>query len=268
MSPRSALLLLVTAVGCGKEVPWDLDASELLVHGEAVIEAVASLPECSDAIRRGGKVLWRARVDFETCSYLEDMARGCLHLDVDPPVLEVLFESAWGPKSYWWDTSNPDRSTLATMLCRVCGYKGWEVGSCAERARAAFLTAGGRPGGDKWLAAWQQDAAELGRQTEAVIAAVASVPPCRAAMERGGRIQWRAQLATCTPCSPYVLGCYEVGSEHARVDLVFESAYEPANRDPRGLSTLAHELCHVCGYVDEFDAMQCEQDAQAEFHWR
>jgi hypothetical protein len=64
----------------------------------------------------------------------------------------------------------------------------------------------------------------------------------------------------CNGSTAPVVGCAYPYQKPARVEVVYRgSAWEGTPQNPL-VSTLAHELCHVCGYVDGPDA---EEQADA-----
>ncbi len=101
---------------------------------------------------------------------------------------------------------------------------------------------------------WTERVVEPPGDTAEVVAAVASLPECGAALQRGGIIEWRAVITDCpqpgTPDFQPPWGCTHLDEDPVRIEVALRySAWDPP---PSGsnVSTLAHELCHVCGYVD------------------
>ncbi len=129
---RSATALLVPMLaGCqSSSDAWQQDVSELVAQGNAVIDSVASLPECA-TLRQGGLIHWRATVP--PCPPYPGPVVGCARPDQNPRRVDVIFESAWNA------TVNPDKSTLAHELCHLCGYTDErEAEACAQRSHAYF----------------------------------------------------------------------------------------------------------------------------------
>lgn len=127
---RVERLLLVLLAGCSPTSDaWRQRVEELASQGNAVIDAVAGLPECAGAMRNGGVIHWRAVV---YCRGTAVPVLGCSYPYEHPPLVEVAFESAWG-------NANPARSTLAHELCHICGYTDEEeTEACARRAKANY----------------------------------------------------------------------------------------------------------------------------------
>lgn len=95
---------------------------------------------------------------------------------------------------------------------------------------------------------WSETVFEPPRDTEEVVAAVASLPECDALRERGGVIRWRP-VVYCGSVQA-VSGCAYPSSDPPVIELVYRpSAWDGPPQSPL-VSALAHELCHVCGYVD------------------
>lgn len=101
--------------------------------------------------------------------------------------------------------------------------------------------------------AWSQRI-EFPADVESVVSAVQSLPECEA-VRRGGVIQWRARITDCGAPVEFVGGCAFPFEDPPRVEVVLQgSAWD---------GKLAHELCHVCGYVEGPDRGQFEADACA-----
>jgi len=109
---------------------------------------------------------------------------------------------------------------------------------------------------------WQMDDSELIAQANAVIDSVAALPEC-AGVTQGGLIHWRAEMPLCPPYVGPARGCSHPGWNPRRIDVVIQSAWN-SSENPN-LSTLAHELCHMCGYTDEREAEACAQRSHAYF---
>lgn len=106
-------------------------------------------------------------------------------------------------------------------------------------------------------ALWTEAEVEPPRDTDEVVAAVASLPECGALRDRGGIIRWRP-LVYCGTAQP-VSGCAYPYRDPPLIELVYRSsAWDGPPQSPT-VSALAHELCHVCGYVDGPD-----REAQAD----
>lgn len=104
---------------------------------------------------------------------------------------------------------------------------------------------------------WSQEVVELPLNASEVIDAVAAMPECEA-VRGGGVIHWRAAL-TCGSPLP-VNGCAYPFERPPRVEVVYEPSALGADGRP---ARLAHELCHVCGYLDEAEADACAFRATA-----
>ena len=83
------------------------------------------------------------------------------------------------------------------------------------------------------------------QDTSEVISAVSSFIECDS-VRRGGIISWRPQSFECKGIASD--GCATLESP-PRVDVVY--------RGSAWGTSLAHELCHVCGYLDENEAQGC-----------
>jgi hypothetical protein len=106
-------------------------------------------------------------------------------------------------------------------------------------------------------ASWGEAVLEPPLDTEEVVAAVAALPECSAVRERGGLIHWRP-LVFCGSAQP-VSGCAYPGKDPPLIELTYRSsAWDGPPQSPL-VSALAHELCHVCGYIDGPD-----REAQAD----
>ena len=103
------------------------------------------------------------------------------------------------------------------------------------------------PASDSWL----ETVVELPSATRAVVDAVAALPEC-GGIHGGGLIRWRAGMFMCGNVP--ALGCSYPTAKPPRIEVAYSgSAWDGKD----GVSTLAHELCHVCGYTDETDASAC-----------
>jgi hypothetical protein len=94
---------------------------------------------------------------------------------------------------------------------------------------------------------WYQTVIEVPRNANEVVKAVAALPECSAVLA-GGEIRWRAALSCGS--QPFARGCTYIG----RKPVLIEVVYAPDAWEAPDMSTLAHELCHVCGYTDGPDA--------------
>ena len=93
-----------------------------------------------------------------------------------------------------------------------------------------------------------------------MIAAVAKLPECADLPSKPGKIQWQSEVFCGSGFQP-VKGC-TYPTAHPVVQVIFQSAWgvdSPEN------STLAHELCHACGYTDEREASACAERAKVNF---
>jgi hypothetical protein len=98
---------------------------------------------------------------------------------------------------------------------------------------------------------WSEAVVELPYSTMEVVDAVARLPECAGVLD-GGVIHWRATSFLCGGVP--ALGCSFTSEKPPRIEAVYvQSAWDGTD----GVSTLAHELCHVCGYTDETDASAC-----------
>ena len=111
---------------------------------------------------------------------------------------------------------------------------------------------------------WTQVIEEVPLDADEVIAAVSSLPECEA-VRRGGRIKWKP-VVYCGSVAA-VSGCTYPTMDPPLVEIAYRaSAWDgPALRPT--VSTLAHELCHVCGYYGgpdgEAQADACAMRARA-----
>jgi hypothetical protein len=94
---------------------------------------------------------------------------------------------------------------------------------------------------------WYQTVVGIPQYADEVVSAVAALPECEA-VRAGGEIRWRATVSCGS--EPFARGCTYVG----RKPLLIEVVYAPNAWETPDVSTLAHELCHVCGYTDGPDA--------------
>jgi len=116
------------------------------------------------------------------------------------------------------------------------------------------------PACDGGAASWQQRIEEVPADADEVLAAVASLPECGALL-RGGIIRWRP-VVHCGTVQP-VSGCSYPAADPPLVEVVYRpSAWDGPSHKPL-VSTLAHELCHVCGYTDGPDRGELQADACA-----
>ena len=101
----------------------------------------------------------------------------------------------------------------------------------------------------------------LHEQTLVVIDAVASLPEC-SALRQGGSITWTIKwILDCRPGAGPAKGCTWLGPP-PRIELLYGAAWVI----PGEISTLAHELCHACGYTEEFEADACSERARVNYH--
>ncbi|MBI5067640.1 MAG: hypothetical protein HZB56_05320 [Deltaproteobacteria bacterium] len=98
---------------------------------------------------------------------------------------------------------------------------------------------------------WSQAVVDLPLHASEVIDAVAAMPECEA-VRRGGVIRWRAFLTCGSPLPAN--GCAYPFERPPRVEVVYEPSALGVEGRP---SRLAHELCHVCGYLIEAEADAC-----------
>ena len=106
-------------------------------------------------------------------------------------------------------------------------------------------------------AGWQQDMSALVAHGNAVFASVAALPECADLPSKAGIIQWLPAV----DCGGPALGCSYPTHNPIIVQVIPQTAWGVQNPDN---STLAHELCHVCGYPQlgpEVDA--CAQRSRA-----
>lgn len=105
-------------------------------------------------------------------------------------------------------------------------------------------------------APWSQSMVDLPYHAEEVVKAVAALPECDA-VRQGGIIHWRDSTLTCGGVQG-VSGCAHPFQNPPLVEVVMRGdAWDgpPSKVDPKvTISSLAHELCHVCGYTDGPDA--------------
>ena len=124
---------------------------------------------------------------------------------------------------------------------------------------AALLVAGCGKSHD-----WKQTIEELPLDADEVVAAVASLPECEA-VRRGGRIVWKP-LVHCNGSPVPVSGCTYPTRDPPLVEIVYRtSAWDPPGPGSN-IPTLAHELCHVCGYYGGPDG-EAQADACALRAW-
>jgi hypothetical protein len=103
---------------------------------------------------------------------------------------------------------------------------------------------------------WGQAVVEFPTGTGEVVEAVAALPECDRIRE-GGMIHWRLGLFTCRDRPAE--GCSYPFERPPLVEVVLSgSAWSGVD----GVSTLAHELCHVCGYLVEAEANACAMRAR------
>ena len=119
----------------------------------------------------------------------------------------------------------------------------------------AFLgaLACGGGGGSPKTGAWSQSI-DLPRHAEEVIQAVAALPECDA-VRQGGNIHWTDSSLTCGSVLP-VSGCSYSSNPPSVFVVMRGDAWDGPPNEP---SSLAHELCHMCGYTDGPD-----KEAQAD----
>lgn len=130
-------------------------------------------------------------------------------------------------------------------------------GLCVEALLLALLS-GCHGAPDGWQ---QQGMSELVAQGNAVLDAVDALPECAGLRSKGGIIHWQTQVF-CGGSPVPVLGCTYPRARPPVVQLVFESAWSAANRET---STLAHELCHACGYTDPDETEACQRRARLNY---
>jgi hypothetical protein len=104
---------------------------------------------------------------------------------------------------------------------------------------------------------WVETVADLPSSTMEVVDAVAALPECGGMRAGGGVIHWRAGALFCG--GRPTTGCTYASERPPRIEVsITPSAWDGAD----GISTLAHEVCHVCGYTDEIDASACARRAR------
>jgi hypothetical protein len=108
---------------------------------------------------------------------------------------------------------------------------------------------------------WSQTVVEVPQYADEVVNAVAALPEC-GAVRAGGEIRWRATVSCGSEL--FARGC----SYPYREPILIEVVYAPNAWETPGVSTLAHELCHVCGYTDGPDAeAQASACAMRAYRW-
>lgn len=139
LSLTTLAMVALALPGCSGSGEWHQTVVSIPLDADEVVAAVASLPECREALSRGGVIRWQPLV---RCNGTAAPVWGCSYPTKDPPEVDVTYrQSAWnGPPE------KPDVSTLAHELCHVCGYTD-QVGdsgtyepmtdACALRARVA-----------------------------------------------------------------------------------------------------------------------------------
>jgi len=125
---------------------------------------------------------------------------------------------------------------------------------------AMMLSASCLQEGHEWV-----QTIEAPLRTGDVICAVAAMPEC-GELRGGGTIRWRAGQFACGPGERPATGCAWPREAPPRIDVAYcGDAVE---------SSLAHELCHVCGYENEVETEACAfraretmADCQAPGEW-
>jgi hypothetical protein len=108
--------------------------------------------------------------------------------------------------------------------------------------------------------AWPQDLTALVDHGNAVFASVAALPECADLPSKTGTIRWLPSVWCGT--EPAV-GCTYPDAHAIQVQVIPQTAWGVQNPDQ---STLAHELCHACGYRDEREAEACAQRSRSNFN--
>ena len=124
---------------------------------------------------------------------------------------------------------------------------------------ALFLALLSGCGSTNSSAGWQQDMSALVAHGNAVLASVAALPECADLPSKSGIIRWLPEVW----CGQPAQGCTYPTVNPIIVQVIPQTAWGIQNPDN---STLAHELCHVCGYPElgpEVDA--CAQRSRAYF---
>jgi hypothetical protein len=106
-----------------------------------------------------------------------------------------------------------------------------------------MLSASCLPEGHEWV-----QTIETPPRTGDVISAVAAMPEC-GELRGGGTIRWRAGEFTCGPGERPATGCAWPGEARPRVDVAYCG--------DAAASSLAHQLCHLCGYEDDVETEAC-----------
>ncbi len=256
-SALTRLVLLVLVAACSArtiESPgvWTESVVDLPQDAAEVISSVAALPECG-AVPAQGVIEWGPRV---TCGTPPEAAAGCAHPSEVPLRLEMVYLP-----SAWQGRDGEPVSPLAFQLCRICGYTDGpdadaQASACAMRAKILRSEA---------RSLWEQDVVSPPTDTQQVIAAVGALPEC-GLLANGGVIHWRSVFSCGSPLP--VAGCAYTGESPPRIEIGYTpSAWDGSQATP-AISTLAHELCHVCGYQlgperGEAAANDCALRAQA-----
>lgn len=258
------LALAVMLAACARSEPasgtWVQSVVELPANAAEVVDAVAALPEC-EALCQGGAIDWRAEtacgadlscggsVAFSSCTFLREA----------PARIEVVMHAdAWEGAP-----EHPALSPLAHALCHVCGYLDGpdaevQADACARRAR--LRQGSGCSPAEPASRRWTQATVDLPAHATEVVEAVASLPEC-VAVRQGGVIHWRSAVS-CGTLIPSVACAYPF-ERPRRIEIVMRGdAWQGTPAAPE-VSTLAHELCHICGYINGPDRGEAKASACA-----
>lgn len=240
--------------------PWVQTVVDLPANAAAVVDAVAALPECG-TVCLGGRIEWRA--DFGCGSDLQCEGPGawapCTFPHEPTPRIEVVMRSDAWEGAPW----APSLSPLAHALCHVCGYtdgpdREVQAEACARRARLRGGS-GCSPSAPASLR-WTQTTAELPAHAAEVVEAVAALPECRS-VRAGGVIHWRNSVF-CGTLVPSTACAYPF-ERPRRIEIVLRADAWAGTLAAPEVSTLAHELCHVCGYIEGPDRGEAAASACA-----
>lgn len=228
------LLALLLVAGCGTGSGGWVERFEPPPGTAQVIEVAAALPDCAE-LARGGVITWRAG-DF-MCE--GTLAQGCAWPYRRPAQLEVL-------------VGFPPETPLLHELCHLC-RRGSDpertADACAAqvRLRLGAVDLSAPPPAPIEPAGRWQERYQPPREVARVIAAVERMPECHA-VRAGGVLTWRTGPFECR--GALAASCSDLGAEVTQVSVL--------GRGDRAQDTrLAHELCHVCGYLGEEETEAC-----------
>jgi hypothetical protein len=111
---------------------------------------------------------------------------------------------------------------------------------------------------------WSQKVEGLPLHAEEVVEAVASLPEC-GVLRKGGEVHWRASIS-CGQQGPVqvpISGCAHPDDDPPYVEVTMRVDAWEGTPDHPEIPTLAHELCHICGYTDGPDKGEKQADACA-----